>query len=398
MCKLYRNRSYKITPVYTGDVSGACSALYELGGMVVIHDPSGCNSTYNTHDEIRWYDQESLIFISGLNHVDAVMGNDEKFIYDVLRAAETLRPKFIALTSSPVPFINGTDFQALAKLIEKRSGIPAFFVETNGMHDYTVGAGNALKAATEKFLDKRVLTDKDETDKDENMSCKRIINLLGVTPLDFEAEGCVGSLKHLLKEHGWDKICCFAMESSLEELQQAKEAEVSLVVSSVGLSCAEYLEKTYGIPYVTGVPVKGLEDLVLNLIEETVLDKRSKLAWKYVAQPAHESQTCTLIGEPVRMESLAAGIRSCHGYRTEVLCPLEQPARLLMPEDYLVHGEEEAEQILMKADVILADPLYKPICNPKAQFIRIPHLAFSGRCFLNEAKDLMEVAVYEQFK
>ena len=35
---------------YTADVSGVCSALYELGGMVVIHDPSGCNSTYNTHD------------------------------------------------------------------------------------------------------------------------------------------------------------------------------------------------------------------------------------------------------------------------------------------------------------------------------------------------------------
>lgn len=361
--------------------------------MVVIHDPSGCNSTYNTHDEIRWYDQESLIFISGLNHLDAVLGNDEKFIYDVLRAAETLQPKFIALTSSPIPFINGTDFRALAKLIEKRSGIPSFFVETNGMHDYTVGAGNALKAAAEKFLDRELLHG-----VDENRSGKRIINLLGVTPLDFEAEGCVDSIKRFLREHGWDRICCFAMGSSLEELQQAKDAEVSLVVSSAGLSCAEYLKKNYGIPYVTGVPVKGLEDLVLNLIEETVLDKRSKLAWKYVAQPAHESQTCTLVGEPVRMESLAAVIRSCRGYRTEVLCPLEQPAGLLMPEDCLVRGEEEAEQILMKADVILADPLYKPICNPGAQFIKIPHLAFSGRCFLNEAKDLMEVAVYEQFK
>ena len=59
-------QSYKIIPVYTADVSGVCSALYELGGMVVMHDPSGCNSTYNTHDEIRWYDQDSLIYISGL--------------------------------------------------------------------------------------------------------------------------------------------------------------------------------------------------------------------------------------------------------------------------------------------------------------------------------------------
>ena len=63
-------QSYRIIPVYTADVSGVCSALYELGGMVVMHDPSGCNSTYNTHDEIRWYDQDSLIYISGLNSID----------------------------------------------------------------------------------------------------------------------------------------------------------------------------------------------------------------------------------------------------------------------------------------------------------------------------------------
>ena len=72
-------QSYRIIPIYTADVSGVCSALYELGGMTVMHDPSGCNSTYNTHDEIRWYDQDSLIFISGLTEIDAILGNDRKF-------------------------------------------------------------------------------------------------------------------------------------------------------------------------------------------------------------------------------------------------------------------------------------------------------------------------------
>jgi nitrogenase molybdenum-iron protein alpha/beta subunit len=71
---LSMRQSYRMIPVYTADVSGVCSALYELGGMTVMHDPSGCNSTYNTHDEIRWYDQDSLIFISGLTEIDAIMG------------------------------------------------------------------------------------------------------------------------------------------------------------------------------------------------------------------------------------------------------------------------------------------------------------------------------------
>ena len=76
--KLHMRQAYRIIPIYTADVSGVCSALYELGGMVVMHDPSGCNSTYNTHDEIRWYEQDSLIYISGLTEIDAVMGNDAK--------------------------------------------------------------------------------------------------------------------------------------------------------------------------------------------------------------------------------------------------------------------------------------------------------------------------------
>ena len=90
--KLYMRQSYKIIPVYTADVSGVCSALYELGGMVVMHDPSGCNSTYNTHDEIRWYDKDSLIYISGLSEIDAVMGNDAKFINDIEEAAREQKP------------------------------------------------------------------------------------------------------------------------------------------------------------------------------------------------------------------------------------------------------------------------------------------------------------------
>ena len=116
--KLHIENAYRIIPVYTADVSGVCSALFELGGMTVMHDPSGCNSTYNTHDETRWYEQDSLIYISGLTEIDAVMGNDRKLIDDVIDAANRLHPRFIALCGSPVPFLNGTDFHALARIIE----------------------------------------------------------------------------------------------------------------------------------------------------------------------------------------------------------------------------------------------------------------------------------------
>ena len=102
-----------IISTYTADVSGVCSALYELGGMTVIHDASGCNSTYNTHDEPRWYDMDSLVFISALSEMEAVMGDDEKLVSDIVEAARETHPRFIAVAGTPIPMLDGTDFAAI---------------------------------------------------------------------------------------------------------------------------------------------------------------------------------------------------------------------------------------------------------------------------------------------
>ena len=72
------NHTSRIISTYSADVFGVCSALFELGGMVIMHDASGCNSTYTTHDEPRWYDMESMVYISGLSEMEAIMGDDEK--------------------------------------------------------------------------------------------------------------------------------------------------------------------------------------------------------------------------------------------------------------------------------------------------------------------------------
>ena len=71
------------TSTYTADVSGVCSAMYELGGMTILHDPDGCNSTYTTHDEPRWYGSKALMFVSGLDELTAVLGDDDVLINDV---------------------------------------------------------------------------------------------------------------------------------------------------------------------------------------------------------------------------------------------------------------------------------------------------------------------------
>jgi nitrogenase molybdenum-iron protein alpha/beta subunit len=237
-------------PVYTGDVSGVCSALYELGGMVVIHDPSGCNSTYNTHDETRWYDTDSMIYISGLAERDAILGNDDKFLHDVTAAAKELSPAFIALTNSPIPFMNGTDFGALAKIIEKRTNIPTFYVRANGMHDYTVGAGNAFAKLADYMQEKSDIA-REETDasgvKKEKQPCIAEsassggirVNILGLTPLDYDAPGSVETMQEILKSAGFSVHVCLGMGEKTADWKIAPNADVNLVVSSTGFALAK---------------------------------------------------------------------------------------------------------------------------------------------------------------
>ena len=299
-------QSYRMIPIYTADVSGVCSALYELGGMTVMHDPSGCNSTYNTHDEIRWYDQDSLIFISGLTEIDAIMGNDRKFIDDIEHAARELHPKFIALAGSPIPFMNGTDFPAIARVIETETGIPTFSVPTNGMNDYIYGAGIALEQIARRFV-------KEPDRQKKDRFPVRSVNLLGVTPLDFGPQENVETLKENLKEYGWNVLSTWAMGDDLETLQKAGEATVSLVVSAVGLLAAEVLRETYKIPYVIGTPNQWLAEDISNALETAItryaaVTQQSDPAAFYLKNRMQQEAEITLIGEPVTMGSLAAGI------------------------------------------------------------------------------------------
>ena len=181
--------------IYSADAFGVCSALYELGGLCVMHDASGCNSTYNTHDEPRWYDFDSMVYISGISEMEAIMGDDQKFIDDIIYTAKELNPKFIALAGTPIPTMIGTDFKAIANIVENETKIPTFGFNTTGMNSYVSGAYKAFEALSKRFLKRN--------DK-ESRAEKSRVNILGATPLDFSINNSIKSTVDLLKENDFE--------------------------------------------------------------------------------------------------------------------------------------------------------------------------------------------------
>ena len=418
-------QTHVFTSTYTADVSGVCSALYELGGMTVIHDPSGCNSTYSTHDEPRWFDTDSLMFVSGLDEMTAVLGDDNVLIDDVTHAVRDLKPRFVTLCSGSIPHIIAFDCKGVAHLLEKRTGVPMLPVATTGNRSYVAGVGAALTEWVKRFADPSENPYHVGSSGSPDCSANTLegaavpesfsVNLLGVTPLDFSINGNVDAMRKVFEDAGIPVNCCAAMGESFDSLRHIFRASVNVVVSSCGRRLARYMEQTAGIPYVEGTPIGAygaarLPELAIEAHEKKRASSagasgtacketaarpgslRMLLAKKkgdsegirlWNGNPAHErwdvpDSQILIIGEEVFAQSLAAAINQLtpdcrHGLQAFAVWPDVDHG---FPEDVLA-------ELIRKSRYIIGDPLYRTIPHDSTQntFVDFPHEAYSGRIF-----------------
>lgn len=415
-------QTHVFTSTYTADVSGVCSALYELGGMTVIHDPSGCNSTYSTHDEPRWFDTDSLMFVSGLDEMTAVLGDDNVLIDDVTHAVRDLKPRFVTLCSGSIPHIIAFDCKGVAHLLEKRTGVPMLPVTTTGNRSYVAGVGAALTEWVKRFADSLESPYRVSSSGSPDCSANTLegaagpesfsVNLLGVTPLDFSINGNVDAMRKVFEDAGIPVNCCAAMGESFDSLRHIFRASVNVVVSSCGRRLARYMEQTAGIPFVEGTPIgaygaarlpklakkayekkrASLEEDSHGALDGTSGSLRMLLAKKkgdsegiclWKGNPAHErwdvpDGQILIIGEEVFAQSLAAAINQLtpdcrHGLRAFAVWPDVDHG---FPEDVLA-------ELIRKSRYIIGDPLYRTIPHDSKQntFVDFPHEAYSGRIF-----------------
>lgn len=382
----------RILSTYSADTFGVCSALYEFGGMVVIHDPSGCNSTYTTHDEPRWFSEPSQIFVSALTEQDAILGNDAKLIADIEAAAKELQPRFICLIPSQIAHMIATDCRAICRILEKKTRIPAFTLPTNSMHYYERGIYFALQKLA--GLACQSLPEPDTPPAPDWLSEESLarfvqtkapaplrVNVLGATPLDFAMNGSIGSIRHWLEARGCRVTSCWAMGSDLDAILASHRADLNLVVSYGGLGAARILREHAGIPYLVGVPFPHDASPMAS-------------ATSLINKPAY------IIGETVFAESLARALEAVLGLpqaAITAIVPMETDKTLLQPGTLCLTDECELMPPLRKAGLIIADPLYEPICPPSAAFIPLPHIAFSGRLYEKDIPNLIEAAPFAAF-
>ena len=389
------------TSTYTADVSGVPSALYELGGMSIMHDASGCNSTYNTHDEPRYYDSKSMVFITGLSEMEAIMGDDQKLVNDIIKAAKELKPRFIAIAGTPIPMITGCDIEANARVIESETKIPTFGINTNGMHSYVEGAGEALLHYAKAFVKKNVKKKKNS------------VNILGATPIDFSVNGQIESIKKFLESNGIKVISNFALGCNIDEMANAGEASVNLVVSSVGIKVAEYLQNEFDTPYIVGVPYGNQmkQDLLNAIVGANACGARVGASFTsplFLSDIGNKfkNEKIYIIGESVTSKSLAKYIYYKYGHTAKVISAVElgntyhgdivknlkvRDSVALEKFDLHIEDEDNIAEAIKDAKMVIADPFYRPIVPDKAIFVNHPHEGFSGRLYRKNIANLIEI-------
>lgn len=336
---------FRYIPPFAPDYSGAVSALFKAGGIVVLCDPGGCSGNVAGYDEPRFYGSGAAFYSAAIRELDTIFGRDDKLERKILAAAELEDYAFIALVGSPVVSVIGTDLDALARKIEKKSGIPAFGVAATGMGDYSLGERLALTAYVKKFLPE--ISPAGNGDK---------IGIFGATPLNAAGGD---DLVALMGEIYGDRAVLFSEAGGPAALGEIGQFEKLLCLSPSGIPACEMIRQQTGIPWEMTYPVSP--------------------ALERAAAAIPPAGRILILHQQAVGNALRALLRRRTDAQISVGTFFLRDTALAEDGDLFFEGEDELIGAAQGFDVIAADPLYRrALADTGAAWVDLPHTACSG--------------------
>ena len=334
-----------ISPLAPDD-SGACSVLYELGGITVICDAGGCAGNVCGFDEPRWFTKKSALLSAGLRDMDAILGRDDRLVAKLALAQKQLEREFTAVVGTPVPAVIATDYKALERMAEKKTGVPCVTISTDGTKLYDKGEEEAYLRLFEKFAGDKLPTEKGTA------------AVIGATPLNTgftTAETIISSIK----AEGFGEVKCIGMDSGLDEVRNISRFEKLFVIAPSGMKAGKYLKERFSLDVrYHGCPLpKEYNDKLRSL----------------------ENRGRTLI---IHQQMTANAVRDLIG--NDAVCGtffmLDKSAA--KESDFRIADEEELAIKAEGFDLIIADmSLKRALPEYNGEWFDLPHFAVSGRTF-----------------
>lgn len=371
----------KLTP-FTSDTSGALGTLYDLNALGLVLDPNGCLSNYMAHDEFR-REAKAPYFVSvGQNQMDMILGNEVPLYRGFRQMIQASSPSLIAMVGTPVTALLSSDLERYAKDMEDEFGISAIAIHTTGEKLYDTGAAQAYLQLCRRFVRNRTKVK------------PKHLNLVGITHLDFGSNEAHDALERQIAEWGWSVQARLGMGSSLKELEQAADAELSLVVSVSGLPAARYLQEQFGVPYLADLPI-GLCGVARVQAELDAALQREANTFEpgQEARASVGASATLIIGEQISANALRFLAEQKTGEPADVATFFSFEKSLARPGDVALDGETALEELLRdrRYKRIIGDPLFGRFLTNDKQITHIhwPHMAVSGQLYADHPLTLI---------
>ena len=357
---------YRSLPSFATDYSGFLSIMHGLGGLMVVHDPSGCLGNYTNCDEPRWFHDPQSVYSTRLRELEAVLGDSRTSRELIVKEVRRSCPPFVCILGTSVPALTGCDLADLAAQVEEETKVPCYAVDTDGFHFYDSGIAKALS------LLYRIM----EPPAAKEPNC---VNVLGMTPLDYSLYGECDKLTSMIEACGWHVGAFLGMGTDLKAVKAARKAEKNLVMTAAALPLARRMEAEDGIAYFIGPPLGASGSSLLSDFLQ------GKMPMQTVEELKRAPDTL-IIGEQLCANALRRALQA-GGYagRIAVASFFTMDSTQMQESDIPLKSEEQL-RALLSTDIfrhVIGDPLFRPLCVSQS-FTPRPHPAVSSKLHWKE--------------
>lgn len=368
-------------PVPASDFSGAASILFNMDIMCLLYSPGACGSSVSDFDEIRLWKIDGYFYGTKMNEIDAVMGMEEEVVnqfFDIIKSKGN-SVSAIAVLGTPVPAISGVSIKYIGQKIEQKTGKASIALPCNGFSIYSDGIYKTLINLGQQFLI-------------SSEPVKDSINIIGYSPLSHGQPFQLDELRIILEKVGVEILYDSSQNSALSEFKYCTRASCNLVISDNGVGLAEYMKKTFMVPYIMESPagLSGISNILKQLKSILNITIPKDIEEQYESIPYCNTlvKKALVIGEPLYVSAMKKCLTEEFGIQIVIGFSFKSGNRKLdiIGESFnikWIENEQMIHRILEEdiIDVVVADPLFEKFSNYKTTFVPIPWIGLSGNLF-----------------
>ena len=305
--------------------------------------------------------------------MDAILGRDDKMVEKIADAAKKIHTEFVAIIGTPVPSVIGTDYQALCRMTEKKTGLKAVYSETTGMALYDQGESMAYLSLVQNLMRDGKLENSEEQKKQADCFAdteSKKEGVLGVTPLDFGAGSGMKALQEFLAS---DRPRFFYGAS--DSLKQSVQVKKNLVLAPAGIAAAREMEKQWGIPF-------EADTKETDVFLEKWLENQEPELFKLVESEALRDKKILIVHQQFMANYLRRKIQKIQPKEVQVATWFMQLAEYKEEKDVLLLEEDEWTELVKEGDFdyIFADfSMKKGLPFYENAYYDFTHYAVSGQ-------------------